>query len=97
MLNVIQINRYNEHIHISERARIFISFVAIFCIFVVHLIFAISVGRGPCVWLLVFSRRLPGITSPYVTADLLLLQRWRSLNFTRYSCVSPQSYGVGPS
>ena len=23
MLNVMQINRYNEHIHISERARIF--------------------------------------------------------------------------
>jgi hypothetical protein len=52
MLYVMQINLYNEHIHISESARIFIGFVAMFWIFVLNLIFAISVGRGPCVWFL---------------------------------------------
>ena len=50
----MQINLYNEHIRISERARIFIGFVAIFWIFVLNLIFAISVGRGPCAWPLFF-------------------------------------------
>ena len=34
----IRVNLYNEHIHILERARIFIGFVAIFWIFILNLI-----------------------------------------------------------
>jgi hypothetical protein len=67
-----------------------------FKFFVWNLIFAISVGRGPCAWCLVVSPRLPQITATYQTADLPLLQRWRSLNLIHFPVFHPSLTAWGP-